>query len=243
VSGSNIGAADTITVQYDTEAMAVGTYTGTITVSDPASTNDPQTIAVTLTINPVSTGQPTMTLSTASLAPTAAQGSSPPDDTFSLANTGSGTLNFTISVTWGSDDNDADNDHDADNAAEDADRAANWLTVSPLSGSSNGEVDTITVHYDAASLAAGTYLATITVSDAAATNNPQAVTVTLTITGSGHGSGGGPGPNPDPNNPNPEPDPGPGPITGCGLGFPMFGTMMLFALMVVKTTRVRTRRR
>ncbi|GAF72776.1 unnamed protein product, partial [marine sediment metagenome] len=40
---------------------------------------------------------------------------------------------------------------------------ADWLTVSPTSGESSGERDTITVTVDRAGLAVGTYTGTITV--------------------------------------------------------------------------------
>ncbi len=56
----------------------------------------------------------------------------------------------------------------------------NWLTLSPIRGNSQGEADTITVAF-AQDLAAGTYQGTITISDVAATNTPQAVSVTVTV--------------------------------------------------------------
>jgi len=49
--GTSTGEADTITVTYTTSSLSAGTYNGTITVSDPNATNNPQTIAVTLTVN------------------------------------------------------------------------------------------------------------------------------------------------------------------------------------------------
>ena len=49
--GTSTGEADTITVTYTTSSLSAGTYNGTITVSDPNATNNPQTIAVTLTVS------------------------------------------------------------------------------------------------------------------------------------------------------------------------------------------------
>jgi hypothetical protein len=56
-----------------------------------------------------------------------------------------------------------------------------WLSVSPTSGSSTGEHDTITVSYDTSGLTAGTYNGTITITDTSATNSPQSVPVSLTV--------------------------------------------------------------
>jgi len=100
---------------------------------------------------------PTISLSTSSLSPTTDEGSSPANDSFTVSNSGDGTLEYSIT-----DD-------------------ASWLSVSPTSGTSTGEADTITVSYSTASLEAGTYNATITVSDPDATNNPQTIAVTLTV--------------------------------------------------------------
>jgi hypothetical protein len=92
------------------------------------------------------------------LTPGARQGSSPPDETFTVRNSGLVTLDYTIT--------------------DDAD----WLSVSPDAGTSTGEEDTITVHYTTTTLSPGTYTATITVADVAAENTPQTVGVTLVIT-------------------------------------------------------------
>lgn len=52
-SGSLTGADfDTITVNYNTSALAIGVHTATITVTDPDAGNSPQTINVTLNVVP-----------------------------------------------------------------------------------------------------------------------------------------------------------------------------------------------
>ena len=60
-----------------------------------------------------------------------------------------------------------------------------WLNADPLSGSSTGEADTVTVSYAVGTLPVGTYSATIDVSDNGssppASNSPQTVTVTLVV--------------------------------------------------------------
>ena len=85
-------------------------------------------------------------------------GPSPNSQTFSIDNSGTGTMNWTIS-----DD-------------------ASWLSCSPLSGTNAGVV---TVSVNASGLAAGEYNRTITVSSANASNSPQTVAVTLDVYGSG----------------------------------------------------------
>jgi hypothetical protein len=100
---------------------------------------------------------PTISLSTSSLSPSTNEGSSPSNDSFTVSNSGDGTLNYSIS-----DD-------------------ASWLSVSPTSGSSTGEADTVTVSYSTAGLSPDNYSATITVSDPNATNNPQTISVSLTV--------------------------------------------------------------
>jgi hypothetical protein len=106
---------------------------------------------------------PTISLSTNSLSPSTDQGSSPSNDSFTVSNTGGGTLDYSIT-----DD-------------------VSWLSVSPSSGTSTGEADTIAVSYSTASLSVGTHNAMITMSDLDATNNPQTIAVTLTVNAVGGG--------------------------------------------------------
>ncbi len=153
-SGTSTGESDTIAVTYATSGLTAGTYTAVITISDAAASNSPQTIGVTLTVNPP---PPTIGRSPASLSPSCTQGTNAANQTFTVQNTGGGTLNYSIT----------------DNA--------NWLSCSPTSGTSTGEPDTIGVTYATSSLTAGTYTATITLTDPAATNSPQTIGVTLVV--------------------------------------------------------------
>lgn len=100
---------------------------------------------------------PAITRSPSTLAPSCTVGSNAASQTFTVQNTGGGTLNYSIS----------------DNVS--------WLSVTPATGTSTGEVDTITVNYTTSGLAVGTYNGTITISDPAASNNPQTIAVTLTV--------------------------------------------------------------
>ena len=100
---------------------------------------------------------PRISRSPSSLSASTIVGSNAPTQTFSVWNSGGGTLSYSISVDQ------------------------SWLSCSPVSGTSTGEQDAITVNYSTASLSLGTYSATITISDPAAGNSPQAIPVALTV--------------------------------------------------------------
>ncbi len=104
-----------------------------------------------------STTDPFISRAPSVLNPEATEGQDAPDDTFTVRNTGIGTLTYAIT----------------DDAA--------WLSTSPAGGASTGEIDTITVDYQTSGLSAGSYSATITISDPAAANNPQTISVSLTV--------------------------------------------------------------
>ena len=97
-------------------------------------------------------------MSPASLSPSCVQGQNAADQSFTVQNTGGGTLSYSI----------------AKNAA--------WLSVTPASGTSTGEPDTIAVNYATSGLAPGTYTGTITVTASGATGSPKTIGVTLTVT-------------------------------------------------------------
>jgi len=120
--------------------------------------NDASTYLASFEFNEVysgSTSKPTINLSTTSLNFTSyIQSEIMGSQSFTISNSGSGTLNWTVSEN------------------------ASWLSVSPNSGTNTG---TVTASVDASSLSAGTYTTKITVSDPNATNSPQYVNVTLTV--------------------------------------------------------------
>jgi hypothetical protein len=96
-------------------------------------------------------------LSIESISRTAPVGQNLPNETFTLRNSDVGLMNYTIT----------------DNAA--------WISVSPSSGSSSGETDTLTVQYNTTLLLPGQYTATITVTSAEAENSPRTIPVQLTV--------------------------------------------------------------
>jgi Viral BACON domain len=150
-SGSATTETDTVTVSFNTSGLAVGSQSGSITVG--ATGLPSQTIAVTLNVTGGST--PSLVLSTTAITASTAQGSSPAAQSFTVRNGGGGTL------TWS------------------ATEGVSWLALAPTSGTATTDIDTVTLTFNAASLAAGTYRATIGV---AATRLPsQQIAVTLTV--------------------------------------------------------------
>jgi hypothetical protein len=102
--------------------------------------------------------QPAISYSPSSLNFTTTQGGvNPPSQTLNIWNSGSGSLNWSIS-----DD-------------------ALWLTLGPSSGTSTGETDAVTASVSISDMSSGSYNATIIISASGATNTPRTVAVSLTI--------------------------------------------------------------
>lgn len=106
--------------------------------------------------------QPTLRLSTTAVPVQAAAGSNPPSQTVEIYNIGSGTLNPTVSTT------------------------ASWLTATlgaqaACNVSPSGQCLPISISFNTASLAAGTYTAFVNVYDPNAVDSPQNVVVTLLL--------------------------------------------------------------
>ena len=78
--------------------------------------------------------------------------------TFTITNTGQGTLNWTASAS------------------------ASWLSISPTAGATTTQPDVITVTVNPTGLTSNVYTAPVTISASGATNSPQQELVTLVIT-------------------------------------------------------------
>ena len=78
-------------------------------------------------------------------------------DTLQISNSGGRTLHWSVS--------------------DDAD----WLSLSPTSGSNIGEIEEVTVCVDIIGMNAGNYTANITISASGASNSPQTIVVDLSI--------------------------------------------------------------
>ena len=154
-SGTSTGEADAIGVSYSAASLAAGTYSATITVAGGAGVAA-KTIAVGLTVTP---GSPTLEVSTSSLDAGATPGQSPSAQSFTVRNAGDGTLSYAIASDQ------------------------SWVTLSPASGTSTGEADTIAVSFSTASLAAGTHQATLTVSAAGLASKSVSVSVRIAAAG------------------------------------------------------------
>lgn len=101
---------------------------------------------------------PTLSVSTNELVRSMRIGGSLSPDVFTVRNSGTGTVEYTIT------------------------KDVSWFTVAPDSGSSTDEQDEITVTYgDVASLPVGIHEGIITVADPDALDSPQEILVTLTI--------------------------------------------------------------
>jgi len=86
-------------------------------------------------------------------------GQNPPSQTLSITNAGIGAMPWSVTVS-------------SDTA---------WLSLSPDSGTSSGEIDKVTVSVDISGMSAGGYSATITITAEKAPNTTQTVPVDLSI--------------------------------------------------------------
>jgi hypothetical protein len=101
---------------------------------------------------------PTIGFSPSSLSFSAEEGgANPASKTLSISNSGGGTLDWTVTAD------------------------ANWVSLSPTSGASTGESDSVTVSVDISGMDAADYAAIITISAPGASNSPRTVTVDLSI--------------------------------------------------------------
>jgi cytolysin (calcineurin-like family phosphatase) len=151
-SGTNTG---TVTATVNLVGLLSGSYTATVTVTATGAT--PKTLPVTLTVTGSTSGG-TIGFSPANLAFSGTVGgTNPAAKTFSITNTGGGTLSWTLS----------------DNAT--------WLQLNTASGTTTSETDTISASATLSGLAAGTYNATITIMASGSTNSPQQIPVSLTL--------------------------------------------------------------
>ncbi len=150
-SGSGSG---TVTVAANPTGLSTGTYSGAITVTDSNATNSPVTVNVTFTISSTTIGG-TIALDRDVINVAAFSGStSPITPEFTISNTGSGTLSWSVS-----DD-------------------VPWMNLSPASGAG---ASVVTVTVEPSGFGVNSYKGTITVSATNATNTPQTITVNLTI--------------------------------------------------------------
>ena len=156
ISATNVTvvSATQITCTLPISGAAAGAWNVVVTNPDTQSASLTNGFTVTAAPSPA-----IISRSPASMSFTGAQGgANPASQILSISNSGGGTLSWSVS----------------DDAA--------WLSLSPASGSSTGETDSVTVSVNTSGLAAGAYFGTISIAAAGATNTPQTTGVTLTVT-------------------------------------------------------------
>ena len=154
-SGSSTGEHDTAAVSVDMTGMSAGNYSANITIMAPGAINSPCPVPVILHISS-STAQ--ISFSPERLRFTAGEGSSAPaDEMLEIWNSGTGTLNWSLS----------------DDAA--------WLSENATSGSSTSEHDIVVVSVNTTGMSVGDYPANITITAPGTSNSPQVVPVSLHI--------------------------------------------------------------
>jgi hypothetical protein len=143
-------SGNVVTVGASVGSLTDGSYAGTVTITSANAANSPVAYPVSFTVN-----QPTMQATPASLVFATSFGVSPAAKTFTVANTGTGTL---VAPTV---------------AASEA-----WIDAT-VSGS--GPSYTVSVAVDATALSEGLHDATVTVTSAGASNSPLTVPVHVAV--------------------------------------------------------------
>lgn len=148
-----VGTTDqTIAVTVNTTSLLQGGYIDTISVSSAQADNSPQTVVVTLEVQPP---PPTIATSPSVLFFNAIAGeANPAPRTVTITNIGGSTLNWSVS------------------------NSELWLTPSPSFGIDSGDVS---IAVNISGLGFGEYDDTLFVSDPTATNDPVAVPIHLSI--------------------------------------------------------------
>ncbi|MFH0908113.1 MAG: choice-of-anchor D domain-containing protein, partial [bacterium] len=146
---SPVASSNSTTFQVQFDPSAVGTRTAELSFGNSDTDVNPFNFTIQGTGTVAGIGR-----SPTALNPTGIVNEISLNDTFGVTNVGNGTLSYAISTN------------------------ATWLTVSPVSGSLGAGVgQQHTVTYNIGGMTAGTYNATISITDAAASNSPQTITV------------------------------------------------------------------
>lgn len=155
---SNLPTPNSLIIAANPSGLAQGQYFGTVTLTAAGATNSPVAINVTFNV----TGSTQLTASPNSLNfAMQTGGAAPPAQQVTIGSSGSA-LNFTASVTTAS--------------------GGNWLSISPVAGTTGTSTGVLTVNILPTGLTPNTYTGTITVTPAAGTGvSPITVNVVLTV--------------------------------------------------------------
>ena len=147
----------TLTVQATTGSLTAGSYTATVAIASGVAGNSPQNVSITFSVSPP---PPVIGLSVASLSYSAVAGeASPSEQTVTVSNAGGGVLSgLSASVSYGS--------------------GSGWLSATL---DSTTALTTLRVQPSTGSLAAGSYMATVTVSSSVAGTASQTVSVSFSV--------------------------------------------------------------
>ena len=151
-SGTSTGAQDAVNVAFDPAGLVSGVYSGNLVVASAEATNAPVSLPVIFHVAP----PPAIWSSTDRLTWTLRQGDSA-TNTFSLRNSGGGTLAYTLSAD------------------------VPWATPLPDSGSSTGEYDTIRVAVNTSKLGPGLNTGMLTVTAPGATGAVRTITLACIV--------------------------------------------------------------
>ncbi|MHC4500645.1 MAG: right-handed parallel beta-helix repeat-containing protein, partial [Planctomycetota bacterium] len=154
-SGESTGEEDAATLSVDVSGLAEGMHWCELTISDPAAFNNPETVEVIVYVK-----GPTIELSADVFEFTAPEaGENPADQVLTIRNSGGLVLDWEISYD------------------------CNWLTIDPVSGSSTGQANEVTLSADIAGLFPSHRNCVLVISSAQASNSPQSVEVILHVEG------------------------------------------------------------
>jgi len=142
-------------VIVDVSGMPGGYYHCGLIITDPAAENSPRTVPVDLHVL-----GPVMEVSATQVEFFAERGGpNPQDQSFTVQNSGGGTLSWAITYVGD----------------------CSWLEAAPTAGESVGEIDDIILSVEVSELTAGSYTCSLEVSDPNSANGLQTVTVLLHI--------------------------------------------------------------
>ncbi|NLD61867.1 BACON domain-containing protein [Candidatus Sumerlaeota bacterium] len=153
-----------VRIVYKTASLAAGVYKATVIIRGTDAVVPQRSFPVTMTVASATEKPEIAIVPNTGFASTAAFGSSPTTNQFSLWNKTYGVspaMPYTISSN------------------------ASWVTVSPSSGTATAEKRTITVAYNTTTLKTGTYKAVLTITANGAKNSPRTMPINLTITPGG----------------------------------------------------------
>ncbi|HXA49349.1 MAG TPA: hypothetical protein VNV86_03555 [Candidatus Acidoferrum sp.] len=153
-TSGNTSKDTTLTATVDSSKLTPGTYTGRITVTAPGAGNSPAVISVSLVVQPGTISAPTTALTFSQVA----GGTAPAAQTIAVSGSPS-SLNFAVTTS----------------------PSTPWLTATPASGSTPGNVQ---VSVSAGTMPVGQYNGSVTITSSGAAGSPITVPVVLNVVAS-----------------------------------------------------------